>query len=104
MRGLPASDFRTDMVAQMAYTTESAPQSTINHNAVIELASDLDGPTPSPRDAAGAQEAGPPCPKERPQIGRDHAKIASRAQRCGGHKSAIFGSFFDQSGRFPAIP
>jgi hypothetical protein len=82
------------MVAQMAYTTESAPQSTINHNAVIEVASDLGWPHAIAADAAGAQKAGSPCPKGRPQIGRDHAKIAPPAQRRGGHKSAIFGRFF----------
>jgi hypothetical protein len=82
------------MVAQMAYTTESTPQSTINHNAVIELASDLGWPHAIAADAAGAQKAGPPCPKGRPQIGRDHAKIVSPAQCHAGHKSAIFGRFF----------
>src|SRR5689334_21582069 len=39
MRGLPASELRTELVAQFAYTIESAPQSTINHNAVIEVGS-----------------------------------------------------------------
>src|SRR5581483_3746913 len=60
MRGLPASELRTDDVAQMAYATESTPQSTINHNAVIELASDLQRMSPrhgrDPRK--GAQKAG----------------------------------------------
>src|ERR1700743_1346027 len=64
MRGLPASAFITDAVAQMAYTTESTPQSTINHNAVIEFASNLKVTPRRGREiAAGAQKAGPPAQK-----------------------------------------
>src|ERR1700730_3887063 len=40
--------------------------------------------------AAGAQKGGPPCPKGRPQIGRDHAKIAPREQLREAQKSSIF--------------
>src|SRR6185437_1647109 len=68
---------------------ESAPQSTINHNAVIEFASDTGWPHALAANAAGAQEGGQPCPKGRPQIGPDHAKIASPAQRRGDQKSAF---------------
>src|SRR5581483_9559311 len=82
MRGLPASELRTDDVAQMAYATESTPQSTINHNAVIELASDLQRMSPrhgrDPRK--GAQKAGL-LANRGPEIGRDHAKIAPPVQR-----------------------
>ena len=47
-------------------------------------------------NAAGAKMAGPPSPKGRPQIGRDHAKIAPPAQRRGKDKSSIFGKVVRQ--------
>src|SRR5271156_5405528 len=86
---------------------ESTPQSTINHNAVIELASDLVrmSPAPRPRKPTGAQKSGPPCPKGGPEIGGDHAQNASRAQRRGLQKRSISkgicaaGGYFHQNPR-----
>src|SRR5471032_1390004 len=67
---------------------ESAPQSTIAHNAVIEFASDLDlHPTPR-RGSGGRIKRRPALPKRAALNRRDHAKIICPAQRRGGHKDA----------------
>src|SRR5437016_7502870 len=72
---------------------ESAPQSTINHNAVIEFASDsYDGPTPGPFDTAGVQKGGQPCPigaaSNRPGPCQNHPLGAT----LGRAKTALFAS------------
>jgi hypothetical protein len=67
---------------------ESAPQSTIAHNAVIEFASDPVIPRLSPRARPAHKKKA--CPAQRVTlIRRDHAKITSRAQRRASHKTAI---------------
>src|SRR5882724_7835140 len=69
---------------------ESTPQSTITHNVVIEFASDLwCSPTPRRGRGPASKKGGLPCPKGRPQIGGDHAKKVSPAQRRGGPKPVI---------------
>src|ERR1700721_842098 len=82
---------------------ESAPQSTITHNAVIEFASDLFlFPTPrlSPRERRAHKKRALPCPKGRPQIGRDLAKIIPRAQRREGRKRSISPCICSETGAF----
>src|ERR1700733_9453632 len=82
---------------------ESAPQSTITHNAVIEFASDLFlFPTPrlSPRERRAHKKRALPCPKGRPQIGRDLAKIIPPAQRCEGRKRSIQPCICSETGAF----
>src|SRR6516162_479916 len=69
---------------------ESAPQSTINHNAVIELASDLRWPHARPRHLRRTLKKKARLPKKGPQIGPDHAKIDPPAQRRYGQKPAFF--------------
>src|SRR5450759_1984411 len=68
---------------------ESAPQSTITHNAVIEFASDPGLPHAGHRRSGGRIKTRPALPKRAALNRRDHAKIASPAQRCGGHKRSI---------------
>ena len=68
---------------------ESAPQSTITHNAVIEFASDP-GLTPRHRRGSGGRiKRRPALPKRAALNRRDHAKIVSPAQRREGHKRSI---------------
>src|SRR5260370_18571145 len=65
---------------------ESAPQSTMTHNAVIEFASDFDPTHANHRGSGGRIKRRPALPKRAALNRRDHAKITCRAQRCGGHK------------------
>src|SRR6516225_11305597 len=104
MRGLPASDFRTCTVAQMAYTTESAPQSTINHNAVIELASDLDGPAPSPRTRPAHNKQARPAQKSGLKSAGTMPKSPPRRNAAAGINQRFSAGFSDQSGGFASIP
>src|SRR5882757_4750412 len=68
---------------------ESAPQSTITHNAVIEFASDS-GSYPTPRRGSGGRiKRRPALPKRAALNRRDHAKIICRAQRREGPKRSI---------------
>src|ERR1700674_1948455 len=84
---------------------ESAPQSTITHNAVIEFASDLFlfPPHACRRGSGGRIKRRPTLPKGRPQIGRDHAKIVSPAQRCDGRKRSISAGICSETGLFARI-
>src|SRR5260221_14231480 len=68
---------------------ESAPQSTITHNAVIEFASDFDSYPTQHRGSGGRIKRRPALPKRAALNRRDHAKIAPPAQRRGGHNGAI---------------
>src|SRR5258705_9770679 len=69
---------------------ESAPQSTITHNAVIEFASDfLFHPAPSPRSRRTHKKEAFPAQRAASNR-RDHAKIATPAQRRGGQKPSNF--------------
>src|SRR3954465_5668624 len=68
---------------------ESAPQSTITHNAVIEVASDLYLAHAHHRGSGGRIKK-KACPARRTALNRrDHAKITSRAQRRGAPKPLI---------------
>src|SRR5205814_9270119 len=68
---------------------ESAPQSTIAHNAVIEFASDLDL-THAYHRGSGGRIKKKVCPAPRTTLNRrDHAKITCRAQRRGEPKRSI---------------
>src|ERR1700681_2470865 len=60
---------------------ESAPQSTITHNAVIESASDFGQPHANRRGRGGRIKRRPALPKRAALNRRDHAKIALPAQR-----------------------
>src|SRR6202020_2703725 len=60
---------------------ESAPQSTITHNAVIEFASDPDLAPRHDRGRGGRIKRRPALPKRAASNRRDHAKIVSPAQR-----------------------
>src|SRR5947209_5867752 len=100
MRGLPASAFITETVAQMAYTTESTPQSTINHNAVIEFASNLKVAPRRGRDVgSGAQKAGPPAQKGGLKSAGTMPKSQSRCNAKGGK----FGRFRQLFAPEPAV-
>src|ERR1700686_421545 len=68
---------------------ESAPQSTITHNAVIESASDFGQPHANRRGSGGGIKRRPALPKRAALNRRDHAKITCRAQRRKGHKRSI---------------
>src|SRR5471032_1580373 len=82
---------------------ESAPQSTIAHNAVIESASDfLVYPTPR-RGSGGRIKRRPALPKRAALNRRDHAKIVSPAQRRGGHKRSISAGICVETGAFSEI-
>src|SRR6202035_79901 len=84
---------------------ESTPQSTINHNAVIELASDLLRYPPRRRcNRGGRSKSRPPCPKGGPEIGGDHAKITSPAQRRGLQKPSISKGICVEPGYFHQNP
>src|SRR5579864_3483255 len=66
---------------------DNAPQSTINHNAVIELASDLKRwPHATAAVAAGAQKAGPPCPRGGLKSAGTMPKSHPRRNAMGGKK------------------
>src|SRR3954447_23934581 len=69
---------------------ESAPQSTITHNAVIESASDAGVAPRHHRERGGRIKRRPSLPKRAASNRRDHAKIVSPAQRRGGQKASIF--------------
>src|ERR1700682_210150 len=69
---------------------ESAPQSTITHNTVIEFASDLDSIPRHPRERGRRIKRRPSLPKRAASNRRDHAKIVSPAPRRGGQKPSIF--------------
>src|SRR5450432_1174292 len=82
---------------------ESAPQSTIAHNAVIEFASDLDlHPTPR-RGSGGRIKRRPALPKRAALNRRDHAKIICPAQRRGGHKKANSAGISAEIGPIPGL-
>src|ERR1700761_5763887 len=84
---------------------ESTPQSTINHNAVIELASDLLRCPPRHRCYRGGRsKSRPALPKGWPEIGRDHAKIAPPAQRQGLEKWSISAGICAATGHLRKIP
>src|SRR6266851_2615563 len=68
---------------------ESAPQSTITHIAVIELASDPGVPHACRRGRGGRIKRRPALPKRAALNRRDHAKITPPAQRRGGQKPSI---------------
>src|SRR5579871_3085593 len=105
MRGLPASAFITDTVAQMAYTTESTPQSTINHNAVIEFASNLKvAPRRGRGLAAGAQKAGPPAQKGGLKSAGTMPKSQSRCNAKGGKNDRFRQLFAPQAAVFIRFP
>src|SRR4051794_41968477 len=79
---------------------ESAPQSTITHNAVIEVASDLDLAHAHHRGSGGRIKK-KACPARRTALNRrDHAKITSRAQRRGAPKTLIFAAICGGIGAF----
>src|SRR3977135_4007054 len=69
---------------------ESAPQSTITHNTVIEFASDPDLAPRHPRERGRRIKRRPSLPKRAASNRRDLAKIVSPAQRRGGQKPSIF--------------
>src|ERR1700682_6025692 len=69
---------------------ESAPQSTITHNTVIEFASDLESTPRHPRERGRRIKRRPSLPKRAASNRRDLAKIVSSAQRRGSQKPSIF--------------
>src|SRR5450432_3795750 len=69
----------------------------------LNLPQILSCPKPSTAGAAGAQKEGLPCPKGRPQIGRDHAKIVSPVQRYGWPKPSILAGIYVGSGPIPGL-
>src|SRR5580692_1542176 len=82
---------------------ESAPQSTINNNAVIEFASDPDCQfTPCPRKRERPKRR-PAPPKGLPQIGRNHAKIDPRVQRREWPKRSISAGIWREQSLFAKI-
>src|SRR3979490_2644397 len=85
---------------------ESAPQSTITHNAVIEFASDLFlfPPHAYHRGSGGRIKRRPALPKRAALNRRDHAKIICRAQRRGGHKRSISAGICVDTGAFRQNP
>ena len=56
-------------------------------------------PRPKPRERQDAQKEGLPCLMGRPQIGADHAKITTPAQRCRRAKTVVFRQAFAQDSR-----
>src|ERR1700737_65775 len=84
---------------------ESAPQSTITPNAVIEFASDPDSLTHADRRGGGGRiKRRPALPKRAALNRRDHAKITSPAQRHGGPKPSISAGICVATGAFRKNP
>src|SRR5947207_15548711 len=83
---------------------ESAPQSTIAHNAVIELASrSWCTPRRSPRARRAHKKKA--CPPKRAALNRrDHAKITLPAQRRGEPKPSISAGICVEAGAFRENP
>src|SRR6185437_672098 len=85
---------------------ESAPQSTITHNAVIEFASDPDLAPRRNRLMRRRIKRRPALPKRAASNRRDHAKIASPAQRREGPRRAFLADqapVFAPDLTFPAL-